>query len=115
MEKIARKKKMRGLHKHQPRGLRQTRNPLRREAILDSPPQTATNTRGQSAEGKDGPPLWYRGSLPSLLFKRDSRTGVFQNSICWCDYGVRRVWKTRRQCGYADGLEASSTGGLKST
>lgn len=26
------------------------------------------NTRGQSAEGKGGPPLWYWGSLPSLPF-----------------------------------------------
>jgi hypothetical protein len=48
--------------------------------------QAATNTRGQSVEGKDGPPVWDMESIPPR-----SRSGFTQNSVsefyCRCDYG----------------------------
>ena len=49
--------------------------------------QTAANARGQSVSGKGGPPVWRVGSLLPR-FQRDSRNSAFQDSICWCVYGV---------------------------
>lgn len=76
--------------------------------------QAATNTRGQSVADKNGPPIWRGGSLPPF-FPNEIRT-IARFRILFA--GVLMVYeerKTKRHCGYADGLEGSSTGGLKST
>ena len=49
--------------------------------------QAATNTRGPSVEGKDGPQLGI-GNPHFSFFRLASRSKAFQNSICCRDYCV---------------------------
>ena len=76
-------------------------------------PQSRSEHTRTGHRGNDGPSIRHREFLPPLFqtgftLKRVSEFYLLVLMV----YGER---KTRRQWGYADGLGASSTGGLKST